>query len=82
MILFSDKVPLSSDAEFILLASDGLWDYMNSSEAVNFVRNQLRKHGDVQLVRTDVHKIMSASPLLIWEDRLAKFASSERKFCL
>ncbi|KAF5960151.1 hypothetical protein HYC85_001360 [Camellia sinensis] len=43
------QVPLGSDAEFIILASDGLWDYMNSSEAVNFVRNQLRQHGDVQL---------------------------------
>ncbi|XP_058206212.1 protein phosphatase 2C 57 [Rhododendron vialii] len=43
------QVTLGSDAEFILLASDGLWDYMNSSEAVNFVRDQLRKHGDVQL---------------------------------
>ncbi|KAK9292091.1 hypothetical protein L1049_020047 [Liquidambar formosana] len=43
------QVALGSDAEFILLASDGLWDYMNSSDAVNFIRNQLRKHGDVQL---------------------------------
>ncbi|KAI7985138.1 Protein phosphatase 2C 57 [Camellia lanceoleosa] len=54
------QVLLSSDGEFILLAFDGLWDYMN--------RNQLRQHGDVQIVRrleeqlwTDVHKIMSAS---------------------
>ncbi|GFS32231.1 thylakoid-associated phosphatase 38 [Actinidia rufa] len=43
------QIPLGPDAEFILLASDGLWDYMNSSDAVNFVRNQLRQHGDVQL---------------------------------
>ncbi|KDP45558.1 hypothetical protein JCGZ_18183 [Jatropha curcas] len=43
------QVPLESDAEFIMLASDGLWDYMSSSDAVSFVRNQLRKHGDVQL---------------------------------
>ncbi|GMH08877.1 hypothetical protein Nepgr_010717 [Nepenthes gracilis] len=43
------QAPLGSDAEFILLASDGLWDYMNSSEAVSFVRNQLRQHGNVQL---------------------------------
>lgn len=40
---------LGSDAEFILLASDGLWDYINSSEAVAFVRKQLQQHGDVQL---------------------------------
>ncbi|XP_015584038.1 protein phosphatase 2C 57 isoform X1 [Ricinus communis] len=43
------QVALGSDAEFIMLASDGLWDYMNSSDAVSFVRNQLRQHGDVQL---------------------------------
>ncbi|KAF8380001.1 hypothetical protein HHK36_027470 [Tetracentron sinense] len=42
------QVPLRSDAEFVLLASDGLWDYMNSSDAVAFVRNQLRQHGNVQ----------------------------------
>ncbi|KAH9780154.1 protein phosphatase 2C 57 [Citrus sinensis] len=43
------QVSLGSDAEFVLLASDGLWDYMNSSDAVKFVRNQLQQHGDVQL---------------------------------
>ncbi|KAM6555531.1 hypothetical protein CsatB_002550 [Cannabis sativa] len=43
------QVALGKDAEFVLLASDGLWDYINSSEAVDFVRNQLRQHGDVQL---------------------------------
>ncbi|CAL5408793.1 unnamed protein product [Camellia sinensis] len=48
-------------------------------EAVNFVRNQLRQHRDVQLVRrleeqlwTDVHKIMSASSLLIWGGQIGK----------
>ncbi|OAY59553.1 protein phosphatase 2C 57 [Manihot esculenta] len=43
------QVALDSDAEFVLLASDGLWDYMKSSDAVAFVRNQLRQHGDVQI---------------------------------
>ncbi|KAL5736929.1 hypothetical protein ACOSQ2_031717 [Xanthoceras sorbifolium] len=43
------QVSLGSDEEFLLLASDGLWDYMNSSDAVTFVRNQLRQHGDVQV---------------------------------
>lgn len=43
------QVSLGPDVEFILLASDGLWDYINSLEAVNLVRNQLQKHGDVQL---------------------------------
>ncbi|XP_068660280.1 probable protein phosphatase 2C 5 [Aristolochia californica] len=43
------QVDLGPDVEFILLASDGLWDYMSSSDAVAFVRNQLRQHGDVQI---------------------------------
>ncbi|EOA16786.1 hypothetical protein CARUB_v10005006mg [Capsella rubella] len=43
------QVPLTSDVEFIVLASDGLWDYMKSSDVVSYVRDQLRKHGNVQL---------------------------------
>ncbi|KAH0686688.1 hypothetical protein KY284_017241 [Solanum tuberosum] len=43
------QVKLGSDTEFVLLASDGLWDYMKSDEIVDFVRNQLREHGDVQI---------------------------------
>ncbi|XP_075485466.1 protein phosphatase 2C 57 [Primulina tabacum] len=43
------QVSLGPDAEFILLASDGLWDYIKSSEAVDFVRKHLRQHGDVQM---------------------------------
>ncbi|KAJ1388499.1 hypothetical protein SESBI_39075 [Sesbania bispinosa] len=42
------QVALGSDAEFVVLASDGLWDYMSSSDAVSFVRDQLRKHGNIQ----------------------------------
>lgn len=42
-------VELGPDVEFVLLATDGLWDYIKSSEAVAFVREQLRQHGDVQL---------------------------------
>ncbi|CAL4963241.1 unnamed protein product [Urochloa decumbens] len=42
-------VELGPDVEFILLATDGLWDYIKSSEAVAFVRDQLRQHGDVQM---------------------------------
>ncbi|XP_051123079.1 protein phosphatase 2C 57 isoform X1 [Andrographis paniculata] len=43
------QVALGPDAEFVVLASDGLWDYINSSDAVIFVRNHLRQHGDVQM---------------------------------
>jgi serine/threonine protein phosphatase PrpC len=32
-----------------VLASDGLWDYMSSLDAVTFVRDQLRKHGNTQV---------------------------------
>ncbi|KAI4384851.1 hypothetical protein MLD38_002951 [Melastoma candidum] len=42
------QVSLGTDAEFVVLASDGLWDFMSSTEAVEFVRNQLQQHGDVQ----------------------------------
>ncbi|XP_031487211.1 protein phosphatase 2C 57 isoform X2 [Nymphaea colorata] len=42
------QVALGMDAEFLILASDGLWDYMSCSDAVRFVRNQLCQHGDVQ----------------------------------
>ncbi|KAF3592533.1 hypothetical protein DY000_02027425 [Brassica cretica] len=42
------QVPLTSDVEFIILASDGLWDYMKSKDVVSFVREQLREHGNVQ----------------------------------
>ncbi|KAL6884625.1 hypothetical protein ACP4OV_010561 [Aristida adscensionis] len=42
-------VELGPDVEFVLLATDGLWDYVKCSEAVAFVRDQLRQHGDVQL---------------------------------
>lgn len=42
------QVTLGPEAEFVLLATDGLWDYIKSSDAVNFVRDQLREHGDVQ----------------------------------
>ncbi|KAK6117686.1 hypothetical protein DH2020_048538 [Rehmannia glutinosa] len=43
------QVAPGSDAEFIVLASDGLWDYVNSSDAVNFIRNHLRQNGDIQM---------------------------------
>ncbi|KAG6426584.1 hypothetical protein SASPL_110817 [Salvia splendens] len=43
------ETSLGPDAEFVVLASDGLWDYMSSSDVINFIRNQLYKHGDVQM---------------------------------
>lgn len=37
--------PLS---EFVVLASDGLFDVLSSQQAVNFVRRKLHEHGEVQ----------------------------------
>ncbi|KAK9665225.1 hypothetical protein RND81_14G098900 [Saponaria officinalis] len=51
------QVALASDAEFAVLASDGLWDYVNSSEAVSIVRDQLRQHGNVQEACESLAKI-------------------------
>ncbi|KAM3349530.1 hypothetical protein ACQJBY_022463 [Aegilops geniculata] len=42
-------VELGPDVEFVLVATDGLWDYIKSTEAVAFVRDQLCQHGDVQV---------------------------------
>ncbi|CAI5931275.1 unnamed protein product [Closterium sp. NIES-65] len=39
---------LTEDAEFVIIASDGLWDAFSSSEAVSYVRSEMEKHGDVQ----------------------------------
>ena len=37
-----------ADEEFILLASDGLFDVVKDQEAVDFVREKLMELGDVQ----------------------------------
>jgi serine/threonine protein phosphatase PrpC len=34
--------------EFLILASDGVWDALPSQAAVNFVRRKLSEHGDIQ----------------------------------
>ena len=33
--------------EFAVVATDGLWDMMHPQHAVNFVRQQLEQHGDL-----------------------------------
>nr|CCA25284.1 calcium/calmodulindependent protein kinase kinase pu [Albugo laibachii Nc14] len=40
---------ISVQDELLLLASDGLFDVLNSQQAVNLIRRKLRHHGDVQL---------------------------------
>ncbi|TMW60056.1 hypothetical protein Poli38472_000098 [Pythium oligandrum] len=45
---------VSPDDEFVLLASDGLFDVLTSQQAVNFVYRKLRAHGDVQLAAQEM----------------------------
>lgn len=40
--------------EFIILASDGLWDVVSSQQAVNFVRRRLMDHRDVARAATEL----------------------------
>lgn len=42
----------STDDEFIIIATDGIWDVMNGSQAVTFVRSQLK--GNPMLSMTEV----------------------------
>ena len=35
--------------EFLLMATDGLWDVMGSQQAVNFIRTRLSNHHKVKL---------------------------------
>ncbi|CAI5960094.1 unnamed protein product [Closterium sp. NIES-64] len=54
---------VEEDAEFVIIASDGLWEGVKSSEAVAFVRRELESHGDIQQAT----------------DNLASFALQDRK---
>jgi serine/threonine protein phosphatase PrpC len=44
-----EELDVEPEDEFLIIASDGLWDSFSNQEAVNFVRQQLAAHGDVQL---------------------------------
>jgi protein phosphatase 2C family protein 2/3 len=44
------KVEITSDDEFIILASDGLYDVFSSQEAVNFVHSHLQHHQDLNVI--------------------------------
>eukprot|EP00850_Spirogloea_muscicola_P014922 SM000110S18929 [mRNA] locus=s110:288993:291017:- [translate_table: standard] len=41
---------LPPNAELVIVASDGLWDSMSSSEAVRFAKEKLAEHGDLEHV--------------------------------
>lgn len=38
------SIPMEEGDQFIVLASDGLWDVMSSDEAVSFVHNVMSAH--------------------------------------
>jgi len=41
------KYSIKDESEFVVLASDGLWDVVTPQESVNFVRRQLYEHGTI-----------------------------------
>lgn len=38
------ELDLSPDVEFLVLACDGIWNFMSSQEVVDFVRSRLQKN--------------------------------------
>ncbi|GAQ91260.1 hypothetical protein KFL_007530080 [Klebsormidium nitens] len=47
---------LTPDDQFVILASDGLWDCIKSQEAVQFVLQQLAKKDDLQVASQELAK--------------------------
>ena len=47
---------IDEDTEFILLASDGLFDVLNSQEAINYARKKLVESNDIEFVATAIIK--------------------------
>jgi len=39
---------LDSEAEFLILASDGLWDVLSNQDAVQLIRDMVRKDNDCE----------------------------------
>ncbi|KAL0585339.1 hypothetical protein ABG067_004871 [Albugo candida] len=54
--------------EFLLLASDGLFDVLNSQQAVNLIRRKLRLHGDVQLA---AHELILKAQQFLSHDNIS-----------
>ena len=46
--------PVSEADEFMVIATDGLWDVMASQEVVNFVRIRLSEHRDLARVAKEL----------------------------
>ncbi|KAJ4792584.1 Protein phosphatase 2C family protein [Rhynchospora pubera] len=42
-------ISLTKEDEFLIIASDGIWDVFSNQNAVDFVRRRLQEHNDVKL---------------------------------
>lgn len=45
------KLTLTAEDEFMVLACDGIWNYMSSEEVVNFVRTKLTEKPEIKLTQ-------------------------------
>ncbi|KAG8060592.1 hypothetical protein GUJ93_ZPchr0002g26192 [Zizania palustris] len=42
-------ITLTKDDEFLIIGSDGIWDYFSNQNAVDFTRKRLQEHNDMKL---------------------------------
>jgi protein phosphatase PTC2/3 len=42
-------ITLSRDDEFLIIGSDGIWDYFSNQNTVDFARRKLQEHNDLRL---------------------------------
>eukprot|EP01083_Nonionella_stella_P042013 113654_1 len=49
-------IQFSPDDEFLIVATDGLWDVKDSSETIRFARRELRKHNDLSMLADQLVK--------------------------
>ncbi|KAG8072779.1 hypothetical protein GUJ93_ZPchr0006g45797 [Zizania palustris] len=42
-------ITLTKDDEFLIIGSDGVWDYFSNQNAVDFTRKRLQEHNDLKL---------------------------------
>lgn len=57
---------VAPEDQFLLLASDGLFDVLSSQQVVNFVSRKLRTHGDVQLAAQEL--VLKAQAYLAYDN--------------